>query len=141
MATVTVEVTGPAAASTVWERYLRPEAWTGWAPHLTDVSATAANIAPGVSGTVTALGVVPARFEILHVDHAQRSWSWVVRVGPVRLVLYHDVIAHPGPDGAPGTRARIRLEGPWLVVVTYRPLMRWAMRRLVSRETGSEGFR
>lgn len=141
MATVTVEVTGPAAASTVWERYLRPEAWTGWAPHLTDVSATAANIAPGVSGTVTALGVVPARFEILHVDHAQRSWSWVVRVGPVRLALHHDVIAHPGPDGAPGTRARIRLEGPWLVVVTYRPLMRWAMRRLVSRETGSEGFR
>lgn len=141
MAAATAEVTGPAAASTVWERYLRPEAWTGWAPHLTDVSATAANIAPGVSGTVTALGVVPARFEILHVDHAQRSWSWVVRVGPVRLALHHDVIAHPGPDGAPGTRARIRLEGPWLVVVTYRPLMRWAMRRLVSRETGSEGFR
>ena len=141
MATVTVEETGPAPVATVWERYLRPEAWTGWAPHLTHVSATARSIAPGVSGTVTALGVVPARFEILHVDPTDRSWSWVVRVGPVRLVLHHDVIAHCGQDDAPGTLARIRLEGPWPVLVTYRPLMRWAMRRLVSRETGPEEFR
>jgi hypothetical protein len=141
MATVTVEVTGSAPASTVWRRYLHPELWTGWAPHLTHVSATSRSIAPGVGGTVTAFGVVPARFEILHVNLADRSWSWVVRVGPVRLALHHDVIACHGDDGAPGTLARIRMEGPWPVLVAYRPLMRWAMRRLVSGETQREESR
>lgn len=126
MGSVTVEVTGPAPVTTVWERYLRPELWTGWAPHLTRVRATSRTIVPGTSGTVTALGVVPARFEIRHVDPGERSWSWLVRVGPIRLVLHHRV----------GTLARIRMKGPWPVLLSYRPLMRWAMRRLVSGETG-----
>ena len=65
-----------------------------------------------------------------------RSWSWLVRVGPIRLVLHHDAILHHSGDGAPGTLARIRMDGPWPVLVAYRPLMRWAMRRLVSGETG-----
>lgn len=125
---------GPAAPEEAWERYLHPERWTTWAPHLTSVAASTAVLRRGTTGTVTALGVVPARFEVLSVDPESRSWSWAVRVGPVELVLHHSLSslsARAGGSDAPGTAAGITMTGPWPVLTAYRPLMRRALRRLV----------
>ncbi|RSZ65562.1 SRPBCC family protein [Corynebacterium hylobatis] len=127
MAVITVDVTGPAPVETAWQRYLHPQNWTDWAPHLTRVRASTRTIRPGTTGTVTALGVVPARFTVLSVDPDNFAWAWTVWVGPIRLDLHHDLVA-----GDNSTLARIRLVGPRPVLLAYRPLMRWAMRRLVS---------
>lgn len=127
MAVMTVEVAGPVPVQTAWQRYLYPESWTDWAPHLTGVQASTGTIRPGTTGTVTALGVVPARFAVVSVDPGNFAWAWTVWVGPIRLELHHDLVAVEGT-----TLARIRLAGPRPVLLAYRPLMRWAMRRLVS---------
>ncbi|QGU04181.1 Polyketide cyclase / dehydrase and lipid transport [Corynebacterium comes] len=122
---------GPASPDVAWERYLHPERWITWAPHLNSVAASTPVLQRGTTGTVTALGVVTARFQVLSVDPESRSWSWVVRVGPVELVLHHSLRARAAGRAAPGTTAGITMTGPWPVLMAYRPLMRRALRRLV----------
>lgn len=122
---------GPASPDVAWGRYLCPERWSTWAPHLSSVSSSTPVLQRGTTGHVTALGIVPARFEVLSVDPEARSWSWAVRVGPVELVLHHSLIAQAGGCAAPGTAAGITMTGPWPVLRAYRPLMRRALRRLV----------
>ncbi|RLZ03286.1 hypothetical protein CWC38_06540 [Kocuria tytonicola] len=124
---MTVARRGSADPRDVWRHYLWLPLWTEWAPHLTRVDADSPVLSPGATGTVTAAGVLPVHFRILAVDPARRSWSWRVGVGPVRLLLEHDVA--PASDG--GTRASIRIHGPALVLTAYRPLMGWALSRLV----------
>lgn len=127
MASLTVQVSGSATVDEAWKRYLYPARWPAWTPHLTHVCA-------GTHGTVTALGVIPARFDVQVVDPGAHSWSWTVRIGPITLTLHHGLdglSARQGADGVTGSIARILMEGPWPVLVIYRPLMRWAMRRLV----------
>lgn len=128
---MTVIRTGPARPRDVWQHYAWLPLWTEWAPHLTRVRADSPVLSPGATGTVTAAGLVPVRFRILTVDADRREWSWAVRLGPVRLLLEHDVA--PAPGG--GSRADIRIHGPAAVLVAYRPLMGWALSRLV-RVTG-----
>lgn len=73
------------------------------------------------------LRIATARFRVLRVDAHARTWTWRVRFGPVNLLLDH------GLDQLPiGTRAWVRIRGPWPVLLLYRPLMWWALRRLVS---------
>lgn len=124
---MTVTRTGPARPADVWQHYERLDLWTVWAPHLTNVRADSATLAPGTSGVVTALGVVPAAFRVMSVRANLHSWSWRVRVGPVTLELTHDVA--PTPSG--GSRANVRIQGPAPVLLAYRPLMGWALARLV----------
>ena len=124
---MTVTRTGPARPADVWQHYERLDLWTVWAPHLTNVRADSTTLAPGTSGVVTALGVVPAAFRVMSVRANLHSWSWRVRVGPVTLELTHDVA--PTPRG--GSRADVRIQGPAPVLLAYRPLMGWALARLV----------
>ena len=123
---------GPADPRAVWQHYAWLPLWTRWAPHLTRVSADSPVLRAGATGTVTAAGVLPVHFRILAVDPARRTWSWSVGVGPVHLRLEHDVA--PAPGG--GSRAGIRIHGPGAVLVAYRPLMGWALSRLVRVPAG-----
>lgn len=133
---------GPVPADEVWDRYVVPARWTSWAPHLTGVSASDAMIRPGTTGHVTAVGVVRAAFVIDEVDAASRSWSWTVRLGPIVLHLVHRVLdpepvsdAEPGRSQAqPGSASQVVITGPRLVVLPYLPVMRLALRRLVSAD-------
>lgn len=143
MGSMVLEVHGPAPHDAAWERYLHPARWSTWAPHLSDVSASTSELERGTTGTVIALGVVRARFEVLSVDPESRSWSWQVRVGPLRLVLHHGLRAEAeqpaGQPAGPGTVAGIRMTGPWPVLWAYRPLMRRALGRLLSRRPEGSG--
>ncbi|MDO4919232.1 SRPBCC family protein [Kocuria sp.] len=124
---MTVSRTGPAAPQDVWRHYRQLALWTRWAPHLTRVRADSSVLLPGIEGTVTALGLVRARFRVLDVAEDQRQWAWAVRLGPVRLLLEHHVTPVPGG----GSRADVRIQGPAPVLVAYEPVMGWALSRLV----------
>ena len=124
---MTVARSGPADPRTVWQHYVWLPLWARWAPHLTRVDADSPILREGNAGTVTAAGVVPVRFRILTVDPEHRAWSWCASLGPVRLLLEHDVA--PAPGG--GSRASIRIHGPGPLLVAYRPLVGWALSRLV----------
>ncbi|MCD2193056.1 SRPBCC family protein [Actinomycetospora endophytica] len=127
----TVSARGPATADEAWERYADLDRWRGWAPQITAVRAPARRLEPGLRGTVHAVGVVRVPFEVLAVDEAARTWSWRVRVGPLHLVLHHDV----EPDDG-GSRTRLVTEGPALVVAPYTPIAFVALHALVAPPAG-----
>ena len=127
MAVRRVQVTGPARAVVVWERYAELDAWPTWAPQIRGVDADGARLAVGRTGVVRAVGGVRVRFVVTAVDEHARRWSWIARVGPLTLALHHDVTATPS-----GTRAGLVLEGPAPLVTAYAPLTRLALARLVA---------
>ncbi|MBK3388490.1 SRPBCC family protein [Streptomyces albidoflavus] len=128
MATRTVSRAGPAAPETAWERYARPALWSQWAPHIRRVETDAGRIAPGVRGRVFSYAGVRVRFTVERVDEEQRRWTWRVGLGPLVLRLGHEVTAAPGG----GSRTRLTVSGPQPVVVLYRPVAAWALKRLVA---------
>lgn len=123
-----VSARGPAPTATAWERYADLDRWPEWAPQITGVDAPSRRLAPGLRGTVRAVGVIHVGFEVLEVDETARTWSWRVRVGPIRLELAHGV----EPDPA-GTRTWLRTTGPAPVVLAYTPLAFVALHALVAR--------
>ncbi|MFF8558427.1 SRPBCC family protein [Streptomyces albidoflavus] len=128
MATRTVSRAGPVAQETAWERYARPALWSQWAPHIRRVETDAGRIAPGVRGRVFSYAGVRVRFTVERVDEEQRRWTWRVGLGPLVLRLGHEVTAAPGG----GSRTRLTVSGPLPVVVLYRPVAAWALKRLVA---------
>ncbi|MEJ2870030.1 SRPBCC family protein [Actinomycetospora sp. OC33-EN08] len=122
----TVAARGPLPADEAWERYADLDAWPRWAPQLTGVSAPSRRLVPGLEGVVRAVGVVRVPFHVLAVDEAARTWSWRVRVGPVRLVLHHGVEAE-----GDGSRTWLVTEGPAVVVGPYTPVAFVALHSLV----------
>ena len=120
---------GPAPAGVAWERYSLIQRWPTWSPQIRRVEADAERIARGVTGTVHAPGGLRVRFTVTDVDPVARRWSWLVRLGPVRMDLHHDVRAVPGGGSATG----LALEGPSAVVAAYAPLAWVALSRLVAR--------
>ncbi|RNE48493.1 SRPBCC family protein [Corynebacterium alimapuense] len=131
MSSVIVEVSGPASPDLAWERYFYPAQWSRWAPHISGVTSSTSTLQPGTHGTVTALGIIRAHFEVVSVNAPSLSWSWTVQLGFSKLVLDHYLSSQPHDHADSGTLARIELAGPWLVLVAYRPLMRMAMGRLL----------
>lgn len=121
---------GPLPAREVWERYADPHRWPSWAPQIRRVETAAARIAPGVTGTVVGPLGVRVRFTITEVDEAARTWSWDVTPAvppvPLRLHLRHGV----EPEGS-GTRTRLTIRGPALVVAAYLPFTRLVLELLV----------
>ncbi|MEX5633742.1 SRPBCC family protein [Parafrankia sp. FMc2] len=87
----------------------------------------AVRIVPGLRGRVRALVPPAARFVVTAVDEVERTWSWRVGVGAVRLKLDHGVDACL--DG--GTLTWLRVTAPGPVIRAYAPLARAALRRLV----------
>ena len=68
---------------------------------------------------------VRVSFVVTEVD-APRTWSWDVRLGPLRMHLRHGVDADPA-----GTATWLVVRGPALAVAAYVPVARHALRRLV----------
>jgi len=127
----TVRAVGPANAETVWQRYVRTACWPTWAPQIRAVEAEA-ELRAGMRGRVVPVVGPRVDFVVEAVDHEARTWCWRVRVGPVRMRLWHAV-----RDRAPfGAETELRIEGPAAVVVVYAPVARLALRRLVSQGSG-----
>ncbi|WP_242666228.1 MULTISPECIES: SRPBCC family protein [Parafrankia] len=98
----------------------------GW-PGARRAPATEVRIFPGLRGRIRGLFPPTARFVITAVDETDRTWSWQVGVGPLRLELDHGVDACL--DG--GTSAWLRITAPALAIRAYAPIARAALRRLV----------
>ena len=129
-----ISATGACPADAAWERYADLDRWPDWAPQISGVAVTvpagdgpSRRIAPGMRGTVRAVGLLHVAFEVLEVDEVARTWSWRVRVGPVRLHLDHGVEA----TAAGGTRTWLRTTGPAAVVAPYTPVALIALHSLV----------
>lgn len=126
MAELTLRASGPRPADEVWERYTDPQRWSSWSPQIRRVDADG-RIRPGLTGRVASwLPGVGVEFQILDVDARQRTWSWSVRSGPLRLVLEHGVA---GSSGRSSTW--LRLHGPGLALLAYAPLAQLSLLRLV----------
>ena len=119
-------VVGPLAETDVWERYAVPARWSEWAPQIRAVDTAAGRIAPGVRGRVRGPLGVTVSFLVTAVDEQQRTWSWDVRLGLVRMHLQHGVASHPR-----GTATWLNLTGPAPAVLAYLPVAYAALRRLV----------
>lgn len=117
---------GPVPAAQVWERYAQPAGWPQWAPQIVRVQASAPRIAAGVTGRVHGPLGVRVDFVICAVDEQRRTWSWRVRLGPLRLELEHGVELHPR-----GSSTWLLVRGPAVVVACYLPIARLALHRLV----------
>lgn len=122
MTTLRLRRRGPASKYLIWARYRDPERWAEWAPHIRRVTALGP-LRPGLEGEVTGILGVRARFEVTEVDTERLRWTWVVRSGPVRLRIEHEV--------AEG-RAGLVVSGPAAAVLAYAPIARVALGRLVS---------
>lgn len=128
----TVRAVGSVSAEKVWERYVETACWPVWAPQIRTVEAAEARLRAGMRGRVVPVVGPRVDFLVEAVDHEARTWCWRVRVGPVRMRLWHAV-----RDRAPsGAETELRIEGPAAVVVVYAPLARLALRRLVSPGNG-----
>jgi hypothetical protein len=119
---------GSADPALAWQRYAELSAWPTWSPQIVGVESAAARIALGVGGRVHVLGGLRLPFTITAHDERARTWSWVVRLGPVAMTLNHEVHAHPR-----GSRTVLVMEGPDPVLLGYGPLAWVALRRLVAR--------
>ncbi len=123
---LTVSARGQVLPEVAWQRYAEIARWPQWSPQIASVRASAERIAPGVTGTVRSPIGVGVPFTVDEVDEPGRSWTWTVRIWPVRVRLSHTVRpAHPG------TRTDLQLHGPLPVLLAYAPLARLALRRLV----------
>lgn len=122
MTTLRVRRRGPASKYQIWARYLDPQRWSEWAPHIREVRAHGP-LRPGLEGEVIGTLGVRARFEVLDVDEEAGCWTWVVRSGPVRLRIEHEVA-----EGLAG----LVLTGPAPAVMAYAPIARAALANLVA---------
>lgn len=113
---------GPASKYDIWARYVDPQRWPEWSPHLRRVSASGP-LRPGLEGEMEGPLGVRARFDVLEVDRAGGRWSWIVRM-PVRLRIDHEV-----EEGS----AALILVGSAPAVLAYAPLARRALGSLVAR--------
>ncbi|MFF7607757.1 SRPBCC family protein [Streptomyces parvulus] len=128
MASLSIHAVGPIDADAAWQRYVRLDEWASWAPQIRRVHADRRLLVPGLTGQVESVAGIRVPFRVEAVDDVRRTWSWRVRVGPVRMRLRHEVRAAEG-----GCRTDLAMTGPGLVLAAYAPLARLALRRLVRR--------
>ncbi|WP_374935993.1 SRPBCC family protein [Streptomyces sp. SM10] len=128
MARLTLRAEGPAPVEAVWLRYVTPARWPSWSPQIRAVRVDGTRVTPGMRGEIVSLFGVSAVFAVESVDEERRRWTWRVRLGPVRLRLFHEVLRRPG-----GSATTLRIEGPALALAAYAGPARWALGRLVGR--------
>lgn len=119
---------GPCRPDEVWDRYLRPRRWPEWSPQIRSVTYPPETLTPRTSGVVYGPVGLRVAFRVLEVVDAGpvRSWTWTASTAGVRLWLRHTV----EPSDA-GTRTGLTVDGPAPVVLSYLPIARLALRRLV----------
>ncbi|MEU6674204.1 SRPBCC family protein [Streptomyces sp. NPDC046925] len=122
----TVRAEGPASVDAVWQRYVRTSAWSSWAPQIRAVEAER-ELREGMRGRVRPVAGPSVAFVVEAVDHQAHTWQWRVRMGPVRLRLWHAVL----PRDPSGTITELRIDGPAPLVMAYAPVARRALQRLV----------
>ncbi|MFF7205598.1 SRPBCC family protein [Streptomyces sp. NPDC008141] len=123
---LTLRAWGAAPPETVWQRYVQPALWPTWAPQIRSVD-TEPELRAGMRGRLLPKAGPAVRFVVTAVDHEERTWSWRVQTGPVRMQLWHAVRPCKGST----TTTELRIEGPLLVVAAYAPLARRALHHLV----------
>jgi len=123
MTTLRIRRHGGASKYEIWARYRDPQRWPEWAPHIREVR-TEGPLRPGLQGEVVGVLGVTATFEVLEVDETQGRWTWVVRSGPVRMRIEHEI-----DEGTAG----LVITGSAPAVVAYVPVARAALGRLVAR--------
>jgi hypothetical protein len=123
-----VAAVGPAAADEAWERYAVVERWPSWAPPIQRVEASASRLEPGMTGVVHGPLGLRVTFEVETVDEPERTWTWRVRSGPLRMRLEHAVL----PTATGGSATTLTVEGPAAVALLYPEVARIALTRLVS---------
>ncbi len=127
MATRRLGARGRAAPELAWERYEQIALWPTWSPQIRRVTADQPRIALGVTGVVGVPGGLGLPFTVTAVDAATRTWTWVVRLGPVVMTLNHEVHSE-----GPGSGTVLVMEGPDPVLLGYAPVAWVALRRLVA---------
>ncbi|MEU1484758.1 polyketide cyclase/dehydrase [Streptomyces sp. NPDC005752] len=123
---MTLRAEGRASAEDVWLRYVTPARWPSWSPQIRAVRVDDDRIVPGTRGEIVSLFGVTAAFAVESVDEERWRWTWRVRVGPVRMRLFHEVLRRPG-----GSATTLRIEGPAVALAAYAGPARWALGRLV----------
>lgn len=139
-----VSAAGPASVQMVWDRYVTPEIWPGWAPHIQAVSYPYPTLAPGTVGELRGPAGARLDFRIDAVDEMARRWSWTVsRRWPAPTVglraqvrMDHGVQGESRQGSVGGSRAWVRMHLPAPVALLYAPLARIALSRLVSQTLG-----
>ncbi|MGV4891879.1 SRPBCC family protein [Streptomyces viridosporus] len=127
MAELTLRAVGRAHPDTVWFRYTSFRQWPAWSPQIVRVETRDERIGPGARGTIRSFLGVRAAFLVESVDEERRTWTWRVRLGPLRMRLTHEVRPHRD-----GTETRLAMQGPAPVLAAYAPLARLALRRLLT---------
>lgn len=122
-----IQVSGAAAPDLAWSRYAEPARWPEWSPQIRRVEYGSERLTSGTPGRVFGPGGLWLDFWIEDVDEPRRSWTWVVRRGPLSMVLQHGVVAEAG-----GCRTWLALRGPAPLVLPYLPVAKLALRRLVT---------
>ncbi|WP_457207561.1 SRPBCC family protein [Nocardioides sp. P5_C9_2] len=130
-----IEASGPRPVDDTWEQYTRPAAWPEWAPQIHAVRGVSGSIEAGDRGVVHGPFALRIPFTIVSVDPGAHRWTWRVGIRPFTVVLDHGVdpvVDDEGPDPAGGgATAWADVHAPRLLVRTYAPLARTALRRLV----------
>ncbi|MCW2542094.1 MAG: hypothetical protein JWN95_3819 [Frankiales bacterium] len=124
---MTLRVYGRADSSEVWNRYMDTRRWHEWSPQIRSVDTSdGPMVVPGLTGAVHSFAGPAVRFRVIDVDESTRTWTWLVRMGPIRMILEH-VVAGLGA----GSATSLRLRGPAPIIAGYAPLAYFALRRLV----------
>lgn len=123
----TLSQAGEASAALVWHRYADVDEWSRWAPFIAAVEAPERDLAAGLTGTVVSVGGLRVRFEVLAVDAAARTWRWRARLGPLALVLDHEVTER----ASGGCVALLTISGAGPVVLAYLAPAQLALSALV----------
>lgn len=127
----TIEVSGPASVSEVWERYAVISAWRTWSPPIRTVEATSPRIATGVTGIVRGVAGVLVTFRIESVDELAHTWTWKVGVGPVTARLAHGVRL---AEGDAGSVATLTVDAVAPISLGYPEVARLSLHRLVAAQ-------
>ena len=123
----TLSQAGEASAALAWHRYADLDEWSRWAPFIAAVEASGRALTVGLTGTVVSVGGLRVGFEVLALDAAAGTWRWRARLGPLALVLDHEITDR----ATGGCVALLTLSGSAPVVLTYLAPAQLALRALV----------
>jgi uncharacterized membrane protein len=113
----------------VWAVTEDVERWPEWTPAMVSVRRLDEGpFGPRSTALIKQRGLPEARWSVTEFARGER-FSWQTRVRGLRMVASHELTPH-----GTGTRNRLQVEVSGFAAVLLWPLMRFAMRRALSRE-------